>query len=153
MSIGGGVGGGSSSTYSKATSSTPWSGIASELAGTLKTSLSNLANGSNVSNWIKTLTASSKQATKEGTTNIREAFGASGMGLSTGLAKSIGDFQTNQTTALNENISQVEQQNVSNQLSALQEIISLASGTGSQTGANWGSNFGWNFDASFKHKA
>jgi len=149
MSIGGSFKGGSQSDRSTSSSTTPWSGIASQLAGTLKTNLSNLASGSNLSNWIKTLTASTQQATKTGISNIKEAFGASGMASSSAFAKSIGDFQVQQQLGLDQSISQVEQQNVSDQLSALQEIISLASGTGSQVGHQWGDSFGWGASAAF----
>jgi len=143
MSLGGSLSGGSKSSRDTSSSTTPWSGIASQLAGTLKTNLSNLASGSNLSKWISTLTQSTTQATKTGISNIKEAFGASGMSVSSAFAKSIGDFQVQQQIGLNQSISQVEQQNVSNQLSALQEIISLASGTGSQVGHQWGDTFGW----------
>ena len=152
MSIGGGGGGGSSSQHSTSTSTTPWSGIAGQLAGTLKDNLSKLASGSNLTSWIKSITDSTKQATKEGIGSIKEAFAGSGMAGSTDLMHNLADFQTKQTIGMNEQISQVEQANVGNQLAALSEIISLASGTGSQTGAQWGSNFGWNFASSFGKK-
>jgi hypothetical protein len=139
MSIGGGGGGSSSAS----TTTNPWSQIAAQLAGTLKDSLGKLASGGNLSDWIKTLTASSAQATKSGTANIRESFAGSGLAHSTDLAKSIGDFQVQQTTALNAAISGAEQTNIQDQLMALQEIISLASGTSKTSGSSsqWGIDF------------
>lgn len=142
MSIGGGGGGSSSSS----TSTTPWTNIANQLAGFLGGELKNLGSGSNTSDWIKSLTASSERQTKLGVSNIRESFAGSGLAHSTDIMKSIGDFQTQQTTALNTQISQVQQMGIQDQLSALAEIISLASGSGKTSGSqsNWGLQFAMN---------
>jgi hypothetical protein len=134
-------GGGSSSTSSS--SSTVWTGIANQLASTLSTSLKSLASGSSTAEGIKALTTSSEQQTKSGVANIKESAGASGMRFSSDLSKNIADYQTSQTTALNTSIANYQQTAVSNQLSALQEIISLGSGSGTTTG----SQSGWNFAA------
>lgn len=142
-----GAGGSSSSSSSTSTSTTPWTNIANQLASTLSTSLKSLASGGSIAAGIKDLTASSALQTKSGIANIKESAGASGMRFSSDLSKNIADFQTSQTTALNTSIANYQQQAVSNQLGALQEIISLGSGSGTTSGSSTGSQFGWNFAA------
>jgi hypothetical protein len=142
---------GGSSTHSKSTSTTtsttPWSDIAKQLAGTLKTNLQSLGGGSSISEGVSAIGDVFKRTTKEGVANIKEAFGKSGLRFSSDVGKAIGDFTTGQTLAQTKEVEQFQQQAVNNQLNALQEIISLASGTGTQTstGATSGGGFGWNF--------
>lgn len=128
------------------TQTTPWTNIANQLAGLLKTQLGKLGGGSSITEGVQALTASSERQTKEGIANIKESMGKSGMRFSSDVGKNIADFQTGQTTALGTRIAQFQQQAVQQQLSALAEIISLASGSGTTTGkmAQAGGGFGWN---------
>jgi hypothetical protein len=142
-----GMGGQSSHGRSETTSTTPWSDIAKQLGPTLMSSLKSLGSGSSIAEGVKAIGDTYKRSTKEGIANIKEAFGKSGMRFSSDLGKSIGDFSTGQSTAEATQVAQFQQGAVMNQLNALQEIISLASGTGTQKGAQQGGGFGWNFAA------
>lgn len=152
MSIGGGASGGSHSEHSTSSQTTPWTTIANTLAGTLQKNLAGLSSGSNLTSWVKSISDSFKQTTKEGIAGIKSTFAGTGMAGSTDLARNISQFQTQQSTAEAGQISQVQQTNIQDQLAALSEIIGLASGSYSGTGATWGSQFGWNAQAAFgKH--
>lgn len=146
-----GAGGSSSSSHQTGTSQTtnPWSSVAAALSSTLTGGLKSLAGGGDVTGTIKALTASSGEATKAGSANIREAYGAAGGNMSTGLAKSLADYSTQQTTALNTSITQAEEFNTSTMLQSLQDIIALGTGTSTTNsqGAAWGSQFGWDLNA------
>ena len=154
MTLGGSAGGGNSksTTNTSSTSTTPWTNIANQLSQFLGGQLKSLGSGSSTSKAISDITASTALSTKTGDANIREAFGASGMGTSTTLAKSLADFNTQQTTQLNTQIDTFEQQGVQNQLSALAQVISLASGSGTTTGSAQtnASNFQWGIEAAMK---
>jgi hypothetical protein len=67
------------------------------------------------------------------------------MAGSTDIARSIGKFTTDQSTALGTQIAQFTQTGISDQLAALGEIISMASGSGTTTGS--GNQFGFNLAA------
>lgn len=146
-----GMGGSSSHSRSSTTQTetTPWTDIAKSLGPTLLSNLKSLGSGSSITEGVKAIGETFKRSTKEGIANIKEAFGKSGMRFSSDLGKSIGDFSTGQTTAEATQVAQFQQGAVMNQLSALSEIISLASGSGTQTGnsATAGGGFGWNFAA------
>lgn len=139
-----GFGGSSSSTHGTTTSTTPWTNIANQLANTLKTSLQGIAGGVNVSNWIKTITSAINEQTKQGIASIKSTFAATGMAGSTDLMRNIGNFQAQQSLALGQGIMSAEQTGLSDELASLQDIISLAAGSGTTVGAQHGGNFGWN---------
>lgn len=149
MSFGMGGSTSSSTARSTSTSTTPWTNIANQLASTLMGNLKGLASGSSITEGVKALTASSERQTKEGVANIKESMGKSGMRFSSDLGKNIADFQTGQTTALGTQIAQFQQTAVMEQLQALNEIISLAQGSGTETGTQTqhGSNFAWNLSS------
>lgn len=144
-----GMGGQSSHSRSDSstTSTTPWTEIANQLGPTLFANLKGLASGSSISEGVKAIGDTFKRTTKEGIANIKEAYGKSGMRFSSDVGKTIGDFTTGQTTAESLQVQNFQQGAVQNQLNALMEIISLASGSGTQTskGATSGGGFGWNF--------
>jgi hypothetical protein len=142
-----GIGGSSQHSSSTATSTTPWSAIAQQLGPTLFENLKKLGSGSSITEGVKAIGESFKRTTKEGIANIKEAYGKSGMRFSSDIGKSIGDFSIGQATAESLQVQQFQQGAVMNQLNALQEIMQLASGTGTQTGKASGSGFGWNFAA------
>jgi hypothetical protein len=140
-----GASGGASGSTSTSTSTTPWTTIATQLAPLLGQQLSALGSGSSITQGIQALTASSNLQTQQGIANIKEAEGASGARYGSSVANSISQFQTQQTTALNTQIAEFQQGAVQNQLAALSEIISLASGSGTTKG----SQTGWNFASGF----
>lgn len=140
-----GMGGQSSHGRSDTTSTTPWSDIAKQLAGTLKTNLKDLGSGKSIKEGVTAIGDVFKRSTKEGIANIKESFGRSGLRFSTDVGKAIGDFSTGQATQEAQQVAQFQQGAVQNQLAALNEIISLASGTGKQSSAQAGGGFGWNF--------
>src|SRR5258708_24532373 len=123
MTVGGSAVGSSCSNKSTSTSSTPWTNIANSLSTFLGNTLKGIGCGAGTAKTIDDLTASTRQSTKSGTADIKSAFGASGMSQSTDMMKAISDFNVKQTTALNTQIDQVEQQGIQDQLAALQEII------------------------------
>lgn len=142
-----GFGGSSSSSHAKSaqTSTTPWTAIANQLAGTLKTNLADLGSGKSIKDTVSAITESTKRGTKEGIANIKEAFGASGLRFSSDLMHNLADFQTGQQTSLNKGIASATQIGMSQQLQALQSIIALGAGSGTTTGTSdvHGSQFGW----------
>lgn len=132
----------------KSSTTTPWTAIAGQLAQTLMGNLKSLGSGTSISEGVKAITASSERQTKEGIANIKEAYGKSGMRFSSDIGKNIADFQIGQTTALNTEIAQFQQQTVQNQLAALQEIIALGAGSSATTEHASSSSLTWGMEVS-----
>ena len=143
MSVGGMFGGGSSSQHQTSSQTTPWTNLANQLSGTLKSGLTNIASGSNLTSWIKSISDSFKQTTKSGIADIKSTFAATGMAGSTDLMRNISNFQTQQSVAEASAISRAQQTNVQDVLASLSEIISLGSGSVNQSGHVWGDQFDW----------
>lgn len=144
-----GMGGQSSHSRSTSTTTTtnPFSQLIQGMMGTVGTAIKGLVSGQSISEGVNAIKGVYERTTKEGTANIKEAMGRSGLRFSTDTGKAIGDFVTGQTTAEARDVTQFQQGAVQNQLAAIQEIIQMAAGTGTSTttGAQSGGGFGWNF--------
>jgi hypothetical protein len=135
-----GLGGGSSS--SKSTSTTPWTGLLPTLAPTLVSGLQSVASGSSIGQGMQAITNNVNQITQTGIQGLKQAFAGSGMGKSTSMLQGISQFVQQQSTGLASQLAQYQQTGVGQQLSALAEIISMASGSGTNLGSQ--SSMGWN---------
>lgn len=94
--------------------------------------LSSIASGSGTAALDKALTESSRLSTISGVAGLKEAFGSTGMGSSSSLAKSIGQFQTSQSSALQTNIAQGNLQAQGQQLSAANYLSQMFSSSANQ---------------------
>lgn len=132
---------GGGSQQNRTTSTTPLSGLLPQLTSTLISGLKGIGGGGGTQQGVQALTNVSQQQTGYGIGAIKQAFAASGMAGSSDIARSIGRFVSDQSTNLAGQVAQFTQTGIQDQLAAISEIISMASGAGMTE--SHGSNFGW----------
>lgn len=67
-------------------------------------SLTNIANGQNIQQLNTALTANNKATVTQGISQLKEAFGSSGMGSSSSLGKAVGQYQIQSQNNLTQNL-------------------------------------------------